>query len=65
MGSVKYEDFEIYIKRYGYVGSITDEILAEIADSINLNAEDLQDETSQYHTYYQAKCIFENGRYNT
>ena len=41
--SLKYEDFERSIVKYGYTGRLTDTIIEEIAGELNLDSQALTD----------------------
>ena len=65
MSNVDYRDFERCLKRFGYTGRLTDNLLTEIQDDIHLRAGELRDNTSATHYYYQADHAFEKGNYDT
>lgn len=46
MHTIKYEEYERVVKRYGYIGRITENILEEIAQEINLSMIELNDKRS-------------------
>ena len=62
---VAFDTFEYAIKRYGYIGQVTDTSLSEVSDMINLRADDLPDRNSVVHYYYQAEHGFDHGNYKT
>jgi len=51
---VKYEHYEIAIKRYGYTGRMTEETLKEIAPIINIQPSSLDDEFSRAHKMFKS-----------
>ncbi|CDW81929.1 UNKNOWN [Stylonychia lemnae] len=60
---VKYEHYEIAIKRYGYTGRITEEPLKEIAPIINISPSALDDEFSRASKIFKSQKAFYQGTY--
>ena len=52
--SIRYEDFERAIVKYGYTGRLTDQIFEHIAPDINMEVGSLTDKQSAFHYYYQS-----------
>jgi hypothetical protein len=63
--TVRFDAFERNIKRFGYTGRLTDTTLAEIQKDIHLKVDEIRDNNSITHFYWQSEHAFDHGNYNT
>ena len=62
--SVRFENFERAVMRFGFVGRLSDHTLAEIAPDINLNLDEVFESYTIHHFYLQNNEIFKEGFYD-
>ncbi|CDW82315.1 UNKNOWN [Stylonychia lemnae] len=58
---MKFEEYERVIMRYGYTGRITENIIEEIAQDINLDISHLEQENSIQHYFFKNGRVFQDG----
>ena len=64
LAGISFEVFEGAIKRYGWVGKMTDDGMKEVSSTINLNLSDFEDNTTFVAKLYRAPEGFEQGNYH-
>ena len=56
---VRFEDFERNIKRFGWTGSLEDQMIQEVSDEIKLNIEDINDERTIQNHFFKSELTFD------
>jgi hypothetical protein len=65
LNKVSFDRYEFAIKRYGYMGELTDEAFKEINSDIGISYKEVTDRNAIEHIYFQSKFTFDHGKYNT
>jgi len=56
---VRFEDFERNIKRFGWTGSLEDQMIQEVSDEIKLNIDDINDERTIQNHFFKSELTFD------
>ena len=66
LNTVKYENFERSVQRFGYVGKLTDSTLKEISEEIRISdMKDIHDRNEYPYFYYHSQKVFDHGNYDS
>jgi hypothetical protein len=65
LNKVSFERYEFAIKRYGYIGELTDDAFKEINSDIGISYKEVTDRNAIEHIYFQSPNTFDHGKYKT